>query len=73
MLSKGYFRSDLAILQALSSGAPLHSTRRAMDQDKKPYKFPWYTNVMFFIAMGVPAALILTAGWFLGVLVEALL
>ena len=44
-----------------------------MEQDEKPYKFPWYTNVMFFIALGVPAALILTAGWFLGVLVEALL
>ena len=44
-----------------------------MEQDEKPYKFPWYRNIGLFIFFAVPAALILTAGWFLGVLVEALL
>jgi hypothetical protein len=44
-----------------------------MDSNEKPYKIEWYYNVLGVALASVPVALILAAGWFLGVLVEAIL
>jgi len=60
-------------LGCVSHRVPFEKARCEVEQDEKSYKIPWYCNVGLFIFFAVPAVLILTAGWFLGVLVEALL
>jgi len=44
-----------------------------MEQDEKPYKIKWYYTAGLFVVMIAYATIVLTAGWFLGALAEALL
>jgi len=44
-----------------------------VEQDEKPYKIQWYYTAGLVVVMVAAATITLTAGWFLGVLVEAFL